>query len=33
MLLLYATITAIVIYLILNRIKEKKEENFENRDN
>ncbi len=33
MLLLYAIITAIVIYLILNRIKEKKEENFENRDN
>ena len=33
MLLLYAIITAIVIYLIVNRIKEKKEENFENRDN
>ena len=33
MLLLYAIITAIVIYLIINRIKEKKEENFENRDN
>ena len=33
MLLLYAIITAIVIYLILNRVKEKKEENFENRDN
>lgn len=33
MLLLYAIITAIVIYLILNRIKEKKKENFENRDN
>ena len=33
MLLLYAIITAIVIYLIVNRIKEKKEENFENRNN
>ena len=33
MLLLYAIITAIVIYLIVNRIKEKKKENFENRDN
>ena len=33
MLLLYAIITAIIIYLILKRIKEKKEENFENRDN
>ena len=33
MLLLYAIITAIVIYLTFKRIKEKKEENFENRDN
>ena len=33
MLLLYTIITAIVIYLIVNRIKEKKEENFENRNN